>query len=274
MQTPLPFRGLFLAVLLAGFGPALSAQPSAPVPPLVVTDGKFTHDGKTEPATLGNLVAFVRTCYPNASITMIDVENVGIDHVNLQWRAMDPAIVGRRVFQTPLIGVLTALSDASGQRFEVAAFSDNDFVLRRPGGPPRAEPAIEVFNLKPLLARGVPDARSFEEEINFFEAQKAVLSKRPEKAAEVKDIEDRIQVVEKQRADAMQRAAQQGPASDAKKLLDQIPELVELAMSPLRADEELPKFKYHAGTNLLIVVGSPRAVAITRNVIDALAKNP
>jgi hypothetical protein len=47
-----------------------------------------------------------------------------------------------------------------------------------------------------------------------------------------------------------------------------------MTLARLRPGEKLPEFQFHPGSNLLIVIGSPASVDVTRKVIAALERNP
>src|SRR4051812_44341269 len=73
---------LFSAQAQEAAPPASSAAVDAP---LVIAGGKFSRDGKSVPATVRNLVDLIRRRYDSANITVVDVDDVVIDHLTLHW---------------------------------------------------------------------------------------------------------------------------------------------------------------------------------------------
>jgi hypothetical protein len=267
-STSLPL--LFLALTL-GFPRSDAAEAAtAEDAPLIVTAGKFTHDGKTEPATLKNLVDFIHQRYPRANVTLVDVEDLIVDHLRLQWRGRpDRDDSGQRVMSPPpLNGVLTALAEASGRRFEIQSFSNQDFVLRAwqtAAGPL----ATRIFNLKALIA---PSARTrdLEDELQMVQTQLKGMLPRVSIGAMSKEdlapLENRVAII-RRRLDEIPK-----PEAELERLLAQIREVVDMTLKLSHPSEGVPEFKYHPGSGLLISVGSEAAVDTTRMVIEALGK--
>ena len=232
---------------------------------LVIAKGVFSLNGESVPATVRNLIDLVAKRYPDATITVVGVENVVIDNLALTLRK--PKIFdNQESIRQPLISVLMAFSEASGRKFVVRGFSDNDFLLVAEG-PSQSRQITEVFNLGVIMKQGRSKA-AIEDDIRRAEIERSVLKNRyEEKHPRMVEIVDRIEIFKK-------IAAQTTPASpDVAKLIEQIQSAVDSA-NELKGGRLSPEFRYHPGTNLLIVVGSEEAVDVIRKVIAALEKSP
>jgi hypothetical protein len=257
----------FFVALLAAF-PVLLAQEAAPPPAkraaapseLVISKGTFEWNGQKGPATLRRVVDAITSRYPQANITLVGTDDVLIESVTLRLRRVLPD--GSGIISPPLHGMLVALRAASGGRFHVEAFGDNDFVLSaNTGHAARAE----VFKLgQPSDAAKATDA-ALRAQIASLETELAVLGRRygPDHPS-MKDISTRRDVLKEQ----LNRAAP--PAAGTEKLIDQIEEVVRMTLKSLRPGEPAPEFRYHAGSGLLVVIGSEEAIDVTRKVVDAI----
>jgi hypothetical protein len=263
------------ALLLCTLSRAAVAEPApasaATVRPasaeeLVIANGTFVSaDGRSTPATLRNVVDAITQRHPHANITMVGVDDVIIRNVRLRW--------GKRVGvedtdpqDVPLAGMLTALCEASGRQFEVRPFGRNDFVLST-GDAPKTAQRVEIFNLG-SLTRQDRNRAAMEEDVRRYEMEYTVLGKTyGEKHPRMLEIADRIAVWKAQ-------LAQKTPAGqEVVKVIEQIQDVVGTTLR-LKSRDALPEFKYHAGSNLLIVIGSDEAMDVTRKVIAALEKAP
>ncbi|MEO5961023.1 MAG: hypothetical protein ABIR80_18100 [Opitutaceae bacterium] len=239
--------------------------------PLVISDRTFKRDGKSVAATLRNVLELVRLRYPDANITAVEVEDVRIDNLTLHWgRYRGAPLPGepRPRLNPPLIGVLTALAEASGRKFEAVPFGENDFLLRPPAAThPASAPMTEVFNLSPLSGGGLK--RNLEQQLLALEGEaKALAARYGKEHPRFVEVRDRIDIVSGQ----LHRAAR--AVVPGEKLVSQIGQAVEDTLAAEKSHATVPRFQFHEGTNLLIVTGSDRAVDLTRKIIAALEKNP
>lgn len=270
---------------------AAEATPKAPAAssgtsdgPLVIKSGFFPgKDGTRTRATIRNLIDWISQRYPDTNITVVGVEDVVIENLALQWRrTRQPAPEGeiaQRAYP-PLEGLLVALSEASGRKFYVRQFGPNDFVLALDfaQSPPQT---TEVFNLSPLM--GARNRPALLEEIQRGEIELGILQKNGgptpgSNAPHIAAIQYRIEVAKKLLSQSSTTAV------DVEKLIEKIQTVAVQAVAQSMTLREssngrspsgaFPQFKYHPGTNLLVVVGSPDAIDITRKVIAALEKNP
>jgi hypothetical protein len=261
--------------------PIVRAQtPPAPAPakligdePLVIANGKFTRDGKGMPATVKNLMELIRLRYPDANITVVGVDDIGIENLTLHWaRYRDAAPAGevaRRV-NPPLKAVLTTLSAASGHKFVADMFSEKDVLLEAPEGLRQKSGVItEVFNLSPLLTPDASRVAELTAKLRDMQSQLAVLKTRyAEKHPAVVDLNERIELATRERK-GLTRSSQE-VVDAASKVIEDIQQTVLSTLRLQELDETQPQFRFHTGGNLLVVVGSEAALDITRKVVAAL----
>lgn len=230
---------------------------------LVIANGVFSRNGRVTPATVRKLVEIVALRYPDATITIVGVDDVVIPNLTFnlrRWSSFDDSKP-----RQSLESILMAFSLASGRKFLVQSFNDRDFVLSAETAPSRQ--LTEVFNLSNLL-RINRDKAAIEEELRRFEARLSVMRKRNgEQSPQVVGIKDEMEILESQ----LERTSKTAPSPE--KLIAQIEEAVAVTLQ-LSSKDPQPDYKYHAGTNLLIAVGSDRAIEAVRKVIAALEKTP
>jgi hypothetical protein len=248
---------------VAGFKPFPNNKP------LVISQGVI-QDGRNTPATVQNLVGLIREIYRAANITVLGVDAVVVGDLTLQWQGHgDPE--SQEWVNPPLNGVLTTLCLASGRKFMVTSFGPNDFLLRVPENDddgPSARRTTEVFNLAAIMKQGGYKA-GLEESIRRAELEYTVLKKRDANNPRLGEILDYIEV----RRSLLPKET--SGSADAEKLMQQIEEVVAMTLNiKSRKARELPEFRYHPGTNLLIVIGNGEAIDVTRKVIAALEKSP
>jgi hypothetical protein len=259
---------IFLAVLAFASPVRLGGQTGAPKNPdasttIEIVNGKIsgvTENGKPVPATLRNVVQHLLQITKRQSyvaVTFVGVEDLLIDKLTLQIASRPES----------LDIALAALGEASGRKFRAQRFGDMDIMLVSDpqGGPARS---AEVFNLSRLLDNDelkVLD-RQLEEAIHEFGAFQKNLG---DQDGRVTVLKSRMEMIEAQRRKA---AAKPVPKSD--KLINQIQETVAMTLDRLKSGEKWPEFQFHPGTNLLVVIGSPDAIDITRKVVAALEKTP
>ena len=53
--------------------------------------------------------------------------------------------------------------------------------------------------------------------------------------------------------------------------LDELQLLIKNTLLQLDGSSDQPDFKYHPGTKLLIVIGNPEAIEVTRKIVNALS---
>lgn len=239
--------------------------------PLVITNGTFVRAGQTMPATIRNLIDLISHRYTNANITIVGVDNVVINDLTLQWRML-PAPTDdqplRRV-DPPLHAVIAALAAASGGKLAFSSFSPNDVLINAPEDRRDVRQTAEVFNLAHILSGSKSDF-GLDRAIRDTETELAVLSNRyGSENPRIKGLNDQLEVMKAQRAKMETRS----PSDDAKRL-DQIREVITLTLQRLKPGATAPDFEFHAGTNLLVVIGNEDAIDIARKVIAAFEKNP
>ena len=226
--------------------PTASRKP--PGEQLVIVKGVFTRNGENVPATVRNLVDLVLQSYPDATITLVGVENIVIENLTLTLRRVrvfaDPATAKPQ----PVLSVLTAFAQASGRKFFVQPFSENDFLLSADIAPSRQ--LTEVFNLGTLIKSN--QGKLFTEDA----------LRRLEAAG-----------IGKEEAEIIKLTQSSAPPPSPQKLIEQIQDAVATTLR-ISSRDPMPEFKYHPGTNLIIVVGTEPAIDATRKVIAALEKTP
>jgi hypothetical protein len=272
MISLIPHRGLaaILALAVAFALPVFAAQPERvtnekrpPPDEIVIKNGMLEHNGQRTPATLERVIDLIAPAYKRLTVRMVGASNVVIrDDVTL--RLPRRQIVDGKEVEPSLHSLFAALRAASGNRFQVQAFSDYDFLLSADAHYAQAGRTAEVFKLGHLIS-GPTGNPGLQADIDQVEAERAVLSKRyGDKHPKMAELTDRLEVLKAMRARAT------SSRTDSVKLLDQIQEVVRDTLERLKPGEPAPEFKYHAGTGLLVVIGSEEAVAVTRKVVDAL----
>jgi hypothetical protein len=278
------FSSLRLIVGLTATGVALipagarGQTPSAPVPradldknaPLIISHGvaiDYTVDGQPVPATLPNLVQIVHQRYRKSNITLIGVDDVVIDSLILQWAPyFDPE------FQpVPLEGLLNAFAAASGAKFSVRASERDNFLLVANSDlNPNPSPEADVVFIGRILHHRI-DTAGVQSKIREYEVRKTLVADQDgdkNKDREIAELSNEEAFFQKQLTQANPSAA------DIDKVLAQISEVVTETLTKLQPNAKPPEFQFHPGSNLLVVIGSPRAVEITHKVIAALDQAP
>jgi hypothetical protein len=268
MILPLALRCLAASLALLSALPIFGAESdSAPAskrtgPPseIVIKNGMLEHDGQRTPATLRRVVDLIAPAYRKLTVRMVGAENVLIQDVTLRLPRRE--MVDGKSVEPSLHSLFAALRAASGNRFQVQAFSEQDFLLSADAHYVAAGRSAEVFKLNPLLAPRTPD---LQRAIDELDAELAVLAKRyGEKHPKMADMTDRRDVLKATQARATT------PRMDPAKLIEQIQDVVRLTLELLNSGQPLPEFKFHAGTGLLVVIGSEEAINVTRKVVAAL----
>ena len=257
-MKPLP-RLSSLLVLLLTLGLPLAPAQDAMLPPgpLVIAEGKVKHDGRSEPATLANIVGLLRALHPRTNINIVGNQDLLVGDLVLKW--------GTAPTMDQLRGTLAAIAAASEGKIEVRDFGERDFLLRTTPNSGDST-AVEVFNLDPLLSRGVPvvalEHRLREAELQFAIADKTWPA--GDKEAGLKQIGGETSVLRAKIADAQKAAESAAP------VVRRIQEVVEMTLALRKLNEKSPQFSYHPGANLLIVTGSQNAIEVTRKVLGAM----
>lgn len=234
---------------------------------LLIANGVFAaRNGRTSPATLRNLVDAITQRYPHANITIVGVDDVLIRDLRLRW-GKNAVFEKGGAEDVPLQGMLTALREASGRRFELQVFGKNDFVLSAIGG--GASPTrIEVFNLKSLPAvRQIPGGSAQLELFNLEGERRILANQYTNDHPRMK--ENAVHIEQTQAKLASQTKSTE---ETTRQFLGQIESIVRITLQQLNhgATPLDPEFKFHPGTGLLVVVGNEQALEVTRKVIAAL----
>lgn len=247
--------GLFCLQTVAGQTPSAATGRE-----LKIVGGKIvdtSKNGPAVPATLSNVVGILSENYPDASITVVGVDDVVIDTLTLR-------IAPRTARRTGALRIaLAALVEASGRRVRVQDFGEQDFVLAADRSPIGRRTA-DVFNLGPLLSNN--QARHLERQLQETETSLAAIRKvMGNDHPRVVDLNTQIEILKASRA-------QMGTPPDSTKVIEQIKQTVDVTLHILKSAEKPPEFQFHAGANLLIVVGGDEAIEVTRKVVAALEK--
>lgn len=230
---------------------------------IVIKNGMLEHDGQRTPATLRRVVDLIAPAYRKLTVRMVGAENVVIQDVTLRLPRRD--IVDGKTVEPSLHSLFAALRAASGNRFQVQAFSEQDFLLSLGDGQ-HVQPgrSTEVFKLGAMLG-GSPGNPAIQADIDHVEAERAVFAKRHgEKHPKMAELNDRIDVLK-----AIQ-ARSAAPRTEPAKLIAQIQDVVRITLETLNPGQQQPEFKFHAGTGLLVVIGTEEAINVTRKVVAAL----
>jgi hypothetical protein len=262
--------GLAVAAVAADIPPSTAtvATPSGQM--LAIVNGRMT-DGR--PATLENVLEQLRPGYPGANIIMAGAETVVIRNLRMNWypysssetRAPANRIAGGG--GSPEMGtVLSALRAASGDKFTISHEGPATYIVSAIRAGETSAPArtVEVFNLRPYLwpARGQMTLHG--EILNSERQQLETLRKNyAENHPEVKAQLERVATLQK---------SYDRDAADVERRVDEIVQLVDETVAELNPGKPGPKplFRFHAGTNLLVVSGTREAVDITRKIVMAL----
>lgn len=235
----------------------------------VITNGVLENK---KSATVRNVIEAISDQYPAANITVVGVENVLIENLRIQAaKLFKPAGLPSGatvthsdmiVQQMPVEAFLAALVEASGQKIRVRSYGPDTYLISPPDAAP-TQKTIEVFNLIALTGR-VPSVAHIDEQIASSEASLKTYSAGHSRRT---DLLERIERLKKQRLDA--EKGQPVPAA----LIDKISDVVGSALQS-KVPGDVPDFRYHPGSKLLIVTGSQDAIDLTRKVIAALEKEP
>jgi hypothetical protein len=202
-----------------------------------INNGLLTRGGSTSgkpEATLGNVIDAVRQRYPDANIVM----SPGLARV----RVSDLKLRARSIWEE-----LEAIRVASGGRFEWSGPASP--VFGRMGSPDPSKFAAESA----LEPAGLPRNNG------LFTLREAVTPER-ERSIEAFNIGPYLQHAE----------TQDGPEIREKRLAEVEMMIVETIGALHDEEAEKPRFQFHAGANLLVVIGSHEAVAVARKIVNAL----
>jgi hypothetical protein len=237
-------------------------------------------NGQPVRATVGNLAAEIMRRYPSVTINVVGVEDVVVDDVTVRWpRALDDAFHA-------VHAVLETLARANEpQKFTVADLAGNQFILGRPRNPegPSGR-TIEVFNLK-LYLEGGADPADLKAAVQQCQLRLDSLQKRfPEMKSRVdtgnlpsiqlSELKNAISEEDARLGMLMQKLKRATPTKEEiSKRIDDLQRVVASTLEKFNPDEKMPEFEYHAGTHLLIVIGSATAIDVTRKVVSAVEKS-
>jgi len=238
-------------------GPAAPPATSSHDSLIRIANGKITNvtkDGQPVPATLRNIVDMLREEYRGASITIVGVDNVMIENVTLRLAPRNSA----------LRSALTALAEASGRKFRVQDFSEQDVVLMADRSPVGNRIA-EVFNLGPLLNNN-NQAKQLERQLRDAETNLAAVRKvMGSDHPRVKDITTEIELIKAHLAQVGTSTGwQEGNRTNR---ADR-----EYHPGALKVSREAARVPVSSGHEPLIVVGGDEAIEVTRKVVAALEK--
>jgi hypothetical protein len=269
---------LLIFLAFATLLPALSAQDASGTPNssksparspdlLVIVNGRIAGEsangGPDAPATLRNILDLLQPRYPQANIIVIGADDIVIPNLVLRRRVASGPVVGRPA-DPSLITVLTALSVASGRKFEIREVTPNEFVVERTNTT-RDSRYPEVFNLTRYINRGQNPGLSVA--LRETEAELSVLRKNyGDKHSRVIDL--------KQRVDMLKTALAPKSAQEVENDIARIMEIVERTLKLMKEPSPPPEIQFHSGTNLLVVVGDDVAVEVVRKVVAALESAP
>jgi hypothetical protein len=264
----LPAFRLLWILLLTAFGfasaqtPPPAPDPALTEPRLVIANRSFVRKGQKTSATVRNLVDLIEERYRGTNINVVDADNIMIGDLTVRWPVHSAGNPEARR-EGALRNLLATLSHASGRKFHVQDSGPDDFLIV---GERHSEAhATEIINLGPLLQQ--PDISAFELAVAEAETHLARLRERikgphPELVEATKVLEIRKR----------QLGEQVRNRPTAEKLIEQIHEVTDLTLQNMNPRPSLPNFKFHRGTNLLIVSGPEESIALTRKVVAALAQ--
>jgi hypothetical protein len=255
------FAVIIIALLAFWFQCAAAQTPTATsASELRIVSGKILGVSKTGqplPATVSNVVEILRENYREATIAVVGVDDVLIDNITLR---IAPRTAGRG---SALRIALAALVEASGRKFRLQDFSDQDFMLSADRSPMGRRTA-EVFNLSQILSNN--QGKQLERQIRETETALAAVRKvMTNDHPRVADMSTQLEILKATKAQA-------AAPLDSTKVIEQIMDTVAATLGLLKSAEKQPEFQFHPGANLLIVVGGDEAIEITRKVVAALEK--
>jgi hypothetical protein len=261
----------FLAFGQPVFGAEDKVASPAPAPRhnmtevLVIENGSFRDRNlRSTPATLRNVINSITQDTRGLNINLVGVEDIVIENVRVQWTR--PSRIDNENPNGSIRMLLQALSEASG-KFNVRDFGPNDFLLFA-GHRDVSRRSVEVFKISPPASVGRP-AADIQAEIDMLETELTVYAKRF--PAGHPQIDHRTLNIETLKA---QLARVSRPPEQSNKDLEQIQDVIRVAMERISPGEAPPELKYHPGTGLMIVVGSETAIDVTRKVVAALRAGP
>ncbi|HVS52073.1 MAG TPA: hypothetical protein VHD62_06925 [Opitutaceae bacterium] len=285
----LPLAAVVAAALFFTAGRAEEKSPAASEPSgptqLVIAHGVIqgrTTDGRPTRATLRNLADELMRLYPTAVINIAGVDDVVVGDVILHV----PHVGFDRVDGT-VHAILDTLVEATDEpKFAVKRFGERTYVLSRTRVT-SAAPArnIEVFNLK-LYLEGPGETAELELQRREAETHLDDLGKNLKKTTarfaaglQPTDESDQIQSeieLQKNRIDLLKQKLERKHLSKemVSARIDALVQVARSTLEKLNPGEKPPEFEYHAGTYLLIVIGSDTAIDVTRKVVNALQQSP
>jgi hypothetical protein len=213
---------------------------------LEIVNGSIVRVGSTsdkQEATLGNVIDAVRQRYPDANVAM----SPGLSRLKIS----DLKLRTRSIWED-----LEAIRVASGGKFDWSGPSSPMF-----GRPSFPDPA--------RVTEGQVDTS-----VGLFTLREAVTPER-ERSVEAFNIGPYLQHEEtKEIAGPGQGASGDQPkaiAASREKRLAEVEQIILETIGALHDEEiEKPRFQFHRGANLLIVIGSREAVEVARKIVSAL----
>src|SRR5687768_12508169 len=207
--------------------PNASKSPARSPDLLVIVNGKIVGESANgrfdAPATLRNILDLLQPRYPQANIIVIGADDIVIPNLVLRRRVASGPVVGRPA-DPSLITVLTALSVASGRKFEIREVTPNEFVVERISTT-RDSRYPEVFNLTRYINRGQNPGLSIA--LRETEAELSVLRKTyGDKHPRVIDL--------KQRVDTLKTALAPRSAQEVENDITRIMEMVERTLKMMK----------------------------------------
>jgi hypothetical protein len=277
---------LLAGVLLILSCPLIAADIPQNEPRLVITNGNVTSgisSNRPVRATLRTIGDEIMRRYPTVTINIVGVEDVVVGDLTLSWPPRHSSVAEDDSTSVILAALVETMDTPT---FSISRPAKNQFLLARAhgrerGGTPRG---IDVFNLKRFL-EGTLDKAALEVEVHQLELRLQTLNARYERIAgeiargtrasgEQNEVKNELVMVKEHLQLAVKRLKRASPSKDeTSKRLDQLIEVVRTTLAKLGSREEVPEFDYHAGTYLLVVIGSDAAIDVTRKVVTALEKS-
>jgi len=261
MNTRMWFRSLALATGLvtainliplalptqaAPAAPAAKEPPPRPAYALEIRDGALLHPGPGGPANLANVVDALRDLFPDCNFVLApELANVLVMDLKLRPGNNEVEVNGHLVWPPQSIGeTLTALRVAAGNRFLW-----RNGVAESP--PPQATPQLDP-------ATGLPAAAPPQEASSLFTLLPDPTAAQSRRAVEAFSLQDYLQSLPKQDEASLNQS------------LGDIENLIVETLNSMDAEVARPQIRFHPGTKLLVVIGSPEAIDVAAKIITAL----
>jgi hypothetical protein len=220
---------------------------------LEIVDGAFQHGGKRVEANLANVVESLREMFPEWNFVMQPaLGRMQVADLKLRPSTQEPP-PGQPWRPDSVEETLAALRVACG----------NAFTWSRGW----ARPGLGGAGLPIDPTTGLPQAPP-EEASSLFVLEPTPGALRPGRAVEVFNLHGYLQ--------NLPRHDEKNPQESAKALdqnLAEIQMMIRQTLAMLRQDQpglEEPQFQFHSGASLLVVIGSPEAIEISRKIVTAL----